>query len=256
MLINLLVGTITGFLVSLPPVGPVTFAVISKGFSNEVKEGKAIALGTASMDFIYSLIAFGGISLLVSFFPAAAEDFYNSNSAMIQIVLTFVGCAVVIIYGLKTINSKATYDKLQATDSVKVSSALAKTGKLTEKAIIVAKRLKVSEIKKTNLLGMYFMGVLLCMTSLTIPASWIVIVGFFKNYDFMSSTFWGGLAFSIGAFAGTFAWFYVLLKLITGNKKRINQSTVNKLNKLAGVILLTLGVYLFVEAVVSVFNIS
>jgi threonine/homoserine/homoserine lactone efflux protein len=255
MLINLLVGTITGFIVSLPPVGPVTFAIISKGFNNDVKEGKAIAFGAAFMDFVYALIAFGGIALIVSFLPAAAEDFYNSNTEMIQIVLTFVGCAVVIIFGLKILRTKTTYDKLAEVDSAKVSTALAKTDKLKEKAIEVARRLKVSEIKKTNLPGMFFMGALLCMTSLTIPASWIVIVGFFKNYDFMSSTFPGGLAFAIGAFAGTFGWFYTLLKLITGNKKRIDPSTVNKLNKIAGIILLILGVYLFVEAVVSVSNI-
>ena len=98
MLINLVVGTITGFIVSLPPVGPVTFAIISKGFNNDVKEGKAIAFGAAFMDFVYALIAFGGIALIVSFFPEAAEDFYHENSEMIQIVLTFIGCAVVIIF--------------------------------------------------------------------------------------------------------------------------------------------------------------
>jgi arginine exporter protein ArgO len=93
------------------------------------------------------------------------------------------------------------------------------------------------------------------MSSLTLPASWIALVGYLKGYNFLNSSFLGGLLFSIGAFTGTFAWFYTLLKLITGNKKRINQETVNKLNVIAGIILLILGVFLFVKAAVSVFNV-
>ena len=111
MIINLIAGLLTGFIVSIPPFGPIAFAIISKGFKNEVNEGKAIALGAAFMDFIYCLIAFGGISLIISFLPAVAADLYTKNAHVIEIALTFVGCAVVIIYGLKIMRSKVSYDK-------------------------------------------------------------------------------------------------------------------------------------------------
>lgn len=97
------------------------------------------------------------------------------------------------------------------------------------------------------------MGVVLCLSSLTLPASWIAIIGYLKGYHFLNSSFLGGLVFSIGTFGGTYAWYFTLLKLITGNKKRINQTTVNKLNINAGVILIMLGVFLFVKAAVSIF---
>lgn len=255
MVINFIAGILTGFIVSIPPMGPIAFAMISKGFKNEIKEGKAIAFGAAFMDFFYCLIAFVGITLIISFFPLAAADFYAKNAYTIEIVLTFSGCAIVIIYGLKIIRSKITYNKLKAEESAKYNSALAKAGKLTEKAKNIATQLKVPEINKSNLFGLFFMGVLLCMSSLTLPASWIALVGYLKGYNILNSSFLGGLLFSIGAFIGTLAWFYTLLKLITGNKKRINQATVNKLNVIAGIILLLLGVFLFVKAVVSVFNI-
>lgn len=254
MLINLIAGILTGFIVSIPPVGPIAFAMISKGFKNELREGKAIAFGAAFMDFLYCLIAFAGITLIISFFPSAASDFYTKNSYTIEIVLTFTGCVIVIIYGLKIMRSKITYDKLEAEESVKYNSALARAGKLSEKAKNMAKHLKVPEINKSNLFGLFFMGVLLCMSSLTLPASWIAIVGYLKGYNFLNSSVLGGILFSIGAFAGTLAWFYTLLKLITGNKKRINQATVNKLNIIAGIILLILGIILFVKAGVSLFN--
>lgn len=97
LIINLIAGILTGFIVSVPPMGPIAFAMISKGFKNEVREGKAIALGAAFMDFFYCLIAFGGITLIISFFPSFASDFYARNTYLIEIVLTFSGCAIVII---------------------------------------------------------------------------------------------------------------------------------------------------------------
>lgn len=255
MIVNLLAGIITGFIVSIPPMGPVAFALISKGFKNEVKEGKAIALGASFMDFFYCLLAFGGISLIISFLPSAASDFYLNNTYIIEIALTFAGCAVVIIYGLKIMRSKITYSKLEAVKTAKYNSAVVKSGRLSEKALMVAKRLRVPEIKDSNLFGLFFMGILLCLSSLTLPASWLALIGYLKGYNFLDSSFAGGLLFSAGAFIGTFGWFYLLLKLITGNKKRINPETVNKLNVIAGIILLLLGAFLFVKAAVSLADI-
>jgi threonine/homoserine/homoserine lactone efflux protein len=251
LLINIAAGFLTGFIVSIPPMGPVAFAMISKGFNNEVKEGGAIALGAAFMDFFYCLLAFGGITLIISFFPLSVSDFYAKNTQLIEIVLTFSGCAVVIVYGIKIIRSKITFSKLEEVKSAKYEAAFVKANKLNNKAKIVAQRLKVPELKNSNLFGLFFMGVLLCLSSITLPASWIALVGYLKGYNFLNSTFLGGLLFSIGAFLGTLGWFKTLLKLITGNKKRINPETVNRLNIIAGTILLLLGVFLLVKALVS-----
>lgn len=255
LILNIIAGAATGFIISIPPMGPIAFAIISKGFKNEVKEGKAVAFGAAFMDFFYCLIAFGGIALIISFFPSAASEFYNKNAYVIEIFLTFAGCVFVIFYGLKILKSKISYDKLEEKESEKFNTAFIKAGKLEEKAKDIAKHLKVPEVKSSNYLGLFFMGALLCVSSLTIPASWIAIVGYLKGYNFMNSSFLGGLLFALGAFAGTYAWFYLLLRLISGNKKRINPTTVNKLNIIAGVILIMLGVFLFVKALFSIFHV-
>jgi arginine exporter protein ArgO len=253
LILNLITGIVTGFIVSIPPMGPIAFAIISKGFKNEIKEGKAIAFGAAFMDFFYCLIAFGGISLIVSFFPLAVSEFYDKNVYTIETVLTFAGCIIAILYGLKIMKSKITLDKLETKESAKLEYARSKANMLGERAGSMAKRLKVPDAKNSNTLGLVFMGMLLCMSSVTIPASWIAIAGYLKGYSFMNYSFFGGILFAIGAFGGTFAWFTLLLRLITGNKKRINQTTVNKLNIIAGVILIILGVFLFVKAIISVF---
>ena len=254
MIINLIAGIITGFIVSVPPMGPIAFAMISKGFKNEVKEGKAIALGAAFMDFLYCLIAFSGISLIVSFLPSIVSEFYVANAHTVEIVLTITGCVFIIIYGLKIIRTKITYNKIEAKESENYNSALIKAGKLKEKAEIITKNINIPETKHSNLLGLFFMGVLLCLSSLTLPASWIALIGYLKGYNFLSSSFLGGLFFSVGAFFGTLGWFYALLKLISGNKKLINQATVNRLNIIAGIILLILGVVLFAKAIINVLS--
>ncbi|MCK7484098.1 MAG: LysE family transporter [Bacillus subtilis] len=233
-------------------MGPIAFAMISKGFKNEIKEGQAIAVGAAFMDFFYCLIAFSGISLIISFFPSVVGDFYTKNSNTIEIILTFAGCVIVVIYGLKIMRSKITYDKLEKKESSKLDSAAINANKLKEKANRVSKILKVPEKSKSTFIGLFFMGVMLCLSSISLPASWIALIGYLKGFSFLDSSFLGGFLFSVGAFVGTFGWFYALLKLITGNKKLINQSTINILNIVAGIILLTLGVFLFFKALISV----
>jgi hypothetical protein len=206
------------------------------------------------MDFFYCLTAFGGIALIFSIFPSGVADFYAENDHLIKIALTFSGCAIVIISGLKIMNKKITYNKLEAEKSATLDSAFAKANKLREKAENAAKHLNIPEIKKSNLIGLFFMGMLLCLSSVTVLASWIAIIGYLKGYSFLNPSFLGGILFSIGASTGTLAWSFTLLKLITGNKRSINKTTVSILNKIAGAILLVLGVFLFVKAVVSVFS--
>jgi threonine/homoserine/homoserine lactone efflux protein len=256
MIINFIAGIVTGFIVSIPPFGPIAFAVISKGFGNEIKEGRAIAFGAAFMDFVYCLIAFAGITLFVSIFPAVVSEFYSGNILMIKMALTFIGCIIVILYGIKIMKSRITYSKMESEDSEKLNSALAKASKLSEKAKDITKLLKIPEkIKESNMFGLFFMGVLLCMSSLTLPASWIFVIGYLKGFDFLDSSFAGGFLFSAGSFLGTLSWYYVLVKLISRNSRRINQSTVNKLNIIAGTILLMLGIFLFIKAAALVFYI-
>jgi arginine exporter protein ArgO len=246
---------LTGYIVSIPPLGPISFALISKGFKSEVGEGLAIAMGAAFMDFVYCMIAFGGISLIISFLPQSFAEYYSENIFSIQLILTYVGCVLVIIYGIKIMRSKVTYGKLEASQSEKLEEAFEKAEDLEEKAKEFAKQHKVPVVNKVSYSGMFFMGVFLCLSSLTLPASWIALVGYLKGYRVIDSSFFGGMVFSGGAFAGTTIWFYTLLKLITSNKHRINPSTVNKLNIIAGIILLILGIFLFIKATSSIFHI-
>jgi arginine exporter protein ArgO len=248
MIITIIAGIVTGFIVSVPPLGPIAFALISKGFRGEIKEGMSIAAGSAFMDMIYALIAFGGISLFVSLLPQSAEDFINSNTNTLQIILIYAGCAVVIIYGLRIRKAKVDYESFEAKQSGTLSKAEHKASDFVHRHHIT------KEEDKGSLFGMFVMGIMLCISSITLPASWLALVGYVKSFGIIEKSLLGGLVFSVGAFCGTILWFWLLLKLITGNKHRIDKSTVGKLNSIAGIILIVLGIFLFAKATGSVFN--
>lgn len=248
MIVTIIAGIITGFVVSVPPLGPIAFALISKGFRGEKNEGMAIAAGSAFMDMVYALIAFGGISLFISFLPVSAEQFINNNSYTIQIVLIYAGCAAVIFYGIKIMRSKGDFEKMEAKESGHLDAAQGRAAGFVKKH-------KMPIQDKSNSFGLFVMGVMLCISSITLPASWVLLVGYVKGFGVIDQSFWGGLLFSVGAFIGTILWFWLLLKAITGFKHKINRNTIGKLNIIAGIILLVLGVFLFVKATGTLFDV-
>jgi arginine exporter protein ArgO len=247
LIVTLIAGIITGFVVSVPPLGPIAFALISKGFSGDLKEGMAVATGSAFMDMVYALVAFGGITLFISLLPGSVENLINNNSHTLQIILIYTGCAVVIIYGLKIMKNKIDITQIKKNEATLMHDAEERAEKFVHKA-------HVPDSKGSNLFGLFIMGIMLCLSSITLPASWFALVGYVKGFGVIESTIWGGLVYSAGAFTGTVLWFWLLLKLITGNKHRINPSTIGKLNFIAGIILITLGVFLFVKATATVFD--
>lgn len=248
MFITLVTGVITGYLISIPPLGPISFSLISKGFHNKIKEGMGIGTGAAFMDFVYCMVAFGGISLLFSLLPESVLAFYFKNISLIQIILTYAGCLIVVFYGIRIIRTKITYDELESRQFEKITEAKEKAIAVEEKAMEFAKHHHVPVVSKTSLSGLFIMGILLCFSSITLPASWFAVVGYLKGYGLINSSLLDGLFFSIGVFLGTSGWFYTLLKLITGNKHRISPSSVNKLNIASGIVLIMLGIFLFAKA--------
>jgi threonine/homoserine/homoserine lactone efflux protein len=247
MLITIIAGIITGYIVSIPPLGPIAFALISKAFRGETKEGMAIAFGSAFMDMVYSMIAFSGISLLFILLPEGVEEFYFNHMGGVQIALIYAGCFVVVVYGLKIMKTKIDFQQFETEKAELVHRAEVKAEEFVHKHRVQLK-------KDKNLFGMFVMGLMLCISSITLPASWIAIIGYIKSFKVIESNFLGGVVFSAGTFIGTALWFFTLLRLITGNKHRINRNTVSKLNVIAGFILLVLGVILFVKATGTMFN--
>lgn len=254
MIIGLIVGFIIGFVLSMPPLGPTTFSIIAKGIKNEEKEGIAIGVGAAFMDFIYILAAYGGVSIIRALLPRTVDEFFDKNEETIKIVLTLLGCFVVVFYGFKLMKMKIfngnsstvplTEEKMEEVVLEKAEPKLLKTEKELDR-ILHTKKL---EKGISGLTGEFLTGILLCLSSVTLPASWFAIVSYLKSYGVIDSMFLSGLALSIGVFLGTSVWFYVIVKFVSKNSHRINPGMLNKINVSVGVILILLGIFLLTKA--------
>lgn len=259
MIIGLIVGFIIGFVLSMPPLGPTTFSIMAKGFKNEEKEGIAIGIGAAFMDFIYILAAYGGVSIIKTLLPNSVDVFFNENEKTLKLILTLLGCFVVVFYGFKIMkmkifngnnsNAPITEDRIEEVVLEKAETKLIKTEKELDR-ILHTKKL---EKGISGLTGEFLTGILLCLSSVTLPASWFAIVSYLKSYGVIDSEFLSGLALAIGVLAGTAVWFYVIVKFISKNSHRINPRMLNKINISVGVILILLGLFLLIKAVDFIF---
>lgn len=236
-------------------MGPTTFSILAKGFKNEEKEGVAIGIGAAFMDFIYILAAYGGVSIIKSLLPHSVDMFFETNEKTIKIILTLLGCIVVVFYGFKIMKMKIfngnnssspiTGDKMDEVVTKKAEPKLMKTEKELDK-ILHTKKL---EKGISGLTGEFLTGILLCLSSVTLPASWFAIVSYLKSYGVIDSQFLSGLSLAVGVLIGTGVWFYIIVKFVSKNSHRINPRMLNKINVSVGVVLILLGIFLLIKAV-------
>lgn len=87
MIIALLIGIITGFLICIP-VGPINVWVVNTLIKYDFKSAFAIALGGSVMDFLYFIILLSGLSL-----------FHFSSKTVL--ILKMIGVVFLLIFGLK-----------------------------------------------------------------------------------------------------------------------------------------------------------
>jgi len=98
MIIALLIGIMTGFLICIP-VGPINVWVVNTLIKRGFKSAMAIALGGSLMDFTYFMIILSGLSL-----------FHFSVSTVL--VLKILGVVFLFAFGLKELLVKTQSFKL------------------------------------------------------------------------------------------------------------------------------------------------
>ena len=73
---------------------------------------------------------------------------------------------------------------------------------------------------------------------------WLGLIAFIKSLDFFSMKGPHGVVFSIGTGVGVFLWFLCLIKIVDRLESKLGQKKLFQLNRLCGVVILALGVYL------------
>lgn len=247
MFLDLVIGILLGFVLSMPPLGPTNFAVISKGFKKQIKEGIAIGAGAGFTDLFYIMIAYGGLSLLRAFIPVSVEGFLKENEIIFKVAITAIGCIVVIFFGIRVFRSKIFEEDKEICEEIKEIEQET-TSKILSKEEELKKIIKKASLPTANSKSFYayfISGILLCISSVTVPAFWIATVGYLKSYNLINNNIMSGVFLAVGVMTGTTLWFYTLIKIISNNIHRILPATLNRLNKYVGLFLILLGLFLF-----------
>lgn len=202
--------------------------------------------GAGFIDMVYLLIAFGGVTAFLSLLPQSVKTFYMLNQNVLKVILTFIGCGIVVLFGIKIMKTKSvnnSNNRLKESYK-KVESTVHKR----EKGIDKLFHTKALEKESSGITGSFTAGALFCLSSITLPASWFIMVGYMKSYDIIDTSFVSGLSLGVGVLIGTTAWFYTLVKLVSSNTHKFKPQTLVKLNFYVGILLLLLGVFLFYKA--------
>lgn len=260
MILALIIGFAIGFLFSMPPLGPTYFAIIERGLKKQFKNAVAIGVGAGFMDMIYILIAYGGVSIIASLLPEFINSFFLENEDFLKILLAVSGCIVVILYGIKIMKTKSEIMKKEAAEFDqekfdKTYETVENVFKKTEKGIEKITHVK-AELEKTHsdIVGSFLIGVVMCLSSVTLPASWFAVVGYLKSYGVIDSNFLTGLSLATGVLIGTSVWFYIMSRFIYKYTDRIKPGLLNKLNFSTGIFLIILGVSFLIKISMMYFN--
>ena len=252
MIIGLVVGLITGYLLSMPPMGPTNILVISQGLRHEIKYGVAVGAGAGFMDMIYIIISYGGYALIKGFVPDSVDLFFSYNELLFKIILTFAGCIVVGVSGYKLMKTKVPDARDNGSPEIEIDKQLGKVeNKVEQTKEEITRILHTDLLKKdeNSLFGGFLKGAFLCISSVTIPASWFALTGYMKSYGIIDSRFITGFSYSLGVFAGTTLWFWTLVKVISKNTHRVSPKALSKINLGVGIMLIVLSVFLLYKAV-------
>lgn len=252
MIIGFIVGFAIGFILSVPPLGPTYFAIIERCLNKQLKNAVAIGVGAGFMDMIYILIAYGGVTAIASLLPDSLNKYFFENEELLKMILAFLGCLVVIVYGIKIMRSKSKSldEKAEKFKDEKFKKKFVKVENVflkTEIGIDKILHTKVLEEKHNDLVGSFLLGIVMCLSSVTLPASWFATVGYLKSYGIIDSNIFTGVLLAVGVLIGTSVWFYIMTKLITKYKDKIKPDLLNKLNFSTGIFLIILGVVLLIK---------
>ena len=236
----------------MPPMGPTNFAIMAKGFKKKVGEGMAIGTGAGFMDLVYIMIAYGGVALFILILPAPVLTFFENNELIVKIFGAFLGSLVVIFYGFGIMKKKVRVQNVADESSEEYfEEDIKKSEEVLQEQEEKLKRIFHVKPKETNsfFVKNFMTGVVFCLSSITLPASWIAIVSYLKSSGILDANFFTGFVFGFFVLVGTILWFYTLLKILSKNSHKITPSTINMINKIAGVILIGLGLYLIFNVI-------
>src|ERR1041385_1568951 len=203
MIVALIVGFITGWLLSMP-IGPVNAAAISRTLKYSFKYGLAVGIGGAVMDVIYC----GG---------AAQINQFLISSPIVNLCFQLVGFAALLFLGIRQLR--------QLNAKTKEEQAANGRGEKIEHMAM-----ETMHLPKRSLFGPFVLGVFLYATNVMAIPEWVVIAHFWRSLGLLGIGIDINLAFAVGAGLGTAGWFILLIRWIAKRHSGFKTETLRKIN--------------------------
>lgn len=220
MITALLIGALVGFILAMPP-GPIGMASINIGLDKGIKPGMQLAVGTASLDMIYSMIAIFAASAV----EAAVGNFFDDNP------IVFLIFQLVVVLGLVFAGSLYLKAKKRNEEAAKIDKNI-KKGRFD---------LFVESLKKR---GPFLLGIALALTNIANPTflpSLAITAAWIHKLELFTNAFAENLIFALGFGIGNFIWLYLLVKVITKFKHRFSENIITRIRQFAGITFISFG---------------
>jgi threonine/homoserine/homoserine lactone efflux protein len=213
LILALLVGLALGFFGSMPIAGPTAVVIVSKGLDSKIRAGLFIAIGAAVAESLYAFMAFWGLTETLHRFPVLLP------------ASRLVGAALLFALGL--------YFMLRKSKEASPSK--------DDDAEQPAKRW----------LGNLLFGLSLTAVNPTLIVTWTAAVGVAHSTGLLRVHALDAFPFAIGAGAGIVGWFGLFLWLLARFRSRVKSSTVDRVIRWMGALLIAAGIGLGVRAIVE-----
>jgi threonine/homoserine/homoserine lactone efflux protein len=211
MLSALLLGLAGGFVLSIPP-GPLSMAVAKQGLEGYFRAGFMIALGAAAMDVFYTLIAaFASSAIVVALTSLVAHNRW------LQLGFQLACIIILLVLGIRYLSHKHN---------------LAETDSLMRKELA-----QEEKAKKMGHSSPFFLGILIAFTNLASPTflpSMIGFIGYLHANDLLSGGVGDNTVFSAGFGLGTSLWFFILLRVLLKNRRKLSGDFLSNVYRFAG----------------------
>lgn len=226
MITALLLGTLLGFALSIPP-GPLSLAFMKKAVSKHYSAAFMVALGAAAMDILYSLIAASASSALVVWL----SDLFVQNRW-----LSFLFQGLCFIF-LMVLGIRYLLDKhyLKA-----------------ERNIVERERTQEDRVRKIGHGSPFVLGILVAFTNLATPTflpSMIAAISYLHAEGILERSVSSNLMYALGFGVGTTIWFSVILRFIMKHHAKLSPAFITTIYKIAGGALILFALALMYNAI-------
>jgi threonine/homoserine/homoserine lactone efflux protein len=209
MLMAFLAGFVCAFVGSIPIAGPTAVVIVERALNHQTRAAFEIAVGASLAELGYSTLAFLGMTAFLSRFP--------------RLVLASRVLGAVILLGLG------------------LYLALARRKPPPDPGVAVK--------KKATLGAMVALGLVMTGVNPTLLASWSAVVTVLHSTGTLRVVPLDAFPFGIGVAIGSTAWFALMLALLRHFRRKLSETTLGRIVKAIGWILVVCGIVLSVELI-------